>query len=65
MRDAIETSLNCGFKTACANLLNGVADAGNFIYSDTGTLVFGDLKLNNFRDVLATISYVDLKDGLH
>ncbi|ETS87118.1 hypothetical protein PFICI_00946 [Pestalotiopsis fici W106-1] len=64
MRDAVEASLKSGFKTACDNLLNSVADAGNFIYPGTRTLVFGDPKLNDFGDVLATIAYIDLEDGL-
>ncbi|TPX14889.1 uncharacterized protein E0L32_004998 [Thyridium curvatum] len=65
MRTAVEASLKQGFQTACANLKNVVADAGHFIYPGTRTLVFGNPKLNDFGDILATVDYIDLEeDGL-
>ncbi|KAK6341643.1 hypothetical protein TWF696_008712 [Orbilia brochopaga] len=64
MRDQVALSLQSGLKKVLTEIAATLHDAGSFIYPGTRTLVFEDPKLGSSGNILSTIDYLDLDDGL-
>ncbi|KAF5675694.1 hypothetical protein FCIRC_7309 [Fusarium circinatum] len=64
MRDEVTKQLKKTLSNLASNLKASFKDAGGFTYPGTQTLVFLEPRLNNFGDILTTIDYVDIEEGL-
>ncbi|KAF3916375.1 hypothetical protein ABW21_db0206232 [Orbilia brochopaga] len=64
MRTQVANSLHSGLEKALSDISTALRDAGHFTYPGTRTLVFDEPKLGDAGNIITTIDYIELDDGL-